>query len=300
MNRIILIGNGFDLAHGLQTRYEDFINWYWDKWVVKLIKCNDSTLSDEICSFSIKSGRNTWSCFMYTSGYTLSPPKGVDFVNNIAEDKSLQITQSPLLTRICKSIQDKNWVDIEWEYYNLLRNRMLVPGCYDYTIAELNGHLRYIQELLVQYLSSTTNIAINYNERIFQQIFSNIRKNDISISQLPAYYDYVEYLISHTDDEYKFILGRYGLENSDIYFKAKELKELHKNTDTIPKTFEVTHLKDLIRPANIMLLNFNYTGVADIYGTTKVSTVNHIHGDLSNPDSIIFGYGDELDDDYKE
>lgn len=24
MNRIVLIGNGFDLAHGLNTRYEDF------------------------------------------------------------------------------------------------------------------------------------------------------------------------------------------------------------------------------------------------------------------------------------
>ena len=28
MNRLVLIGNGFDLAHGLKTRYEDFINWY--------------------------------------------------------------------------------------------------------------------------------------------------------------------------------------------------------------------------------------------------------------------------------
>ena len=26
MNRIILIGNGFDLAHGLRTSYADFIN----------------------------------------------------------------------------------------------------------------------------------------------------------------------------------------------------------------------------------------------------------------------------------
>ena len=33
MNRIIFIGNGFDLAHGLPTRYEDFINWYWEKRV---------------------------------------------------------------------------------------------------------------------------------------------------------------------------------------------------------------------------------------------------------------------------
>ncbi|MDR1763164.1 MAG: bacteriophage abortive infection AbiH family protein, partial [Dysgonamonadaceae bacterium] len=29
MNRIILIGNGFDLAHGLKTSYKDFINDFW-------------------------------------------------------------------------------------------------------------------------------------------------------------------------------------------------------------------------------------------------------------------------------
>ena len=30
MNRLVLIGNGFDLAHKLPTSYQDFINWYWD------------------------------------------------------------------------------------------------------------------------------------------------------------------------------------------------------------------------------------------------------------------------------
>ena len=28
MNRLVLIGNGFDLAHGLKTSYADFIKWY--------------------------------------------------------------------------------------------------------------------------------------------------------------------------------------------------------------------------------------------------------------------------------
>src|SRR3546814_4452370 len=28
MNRLILIGNGFDLAHGSKTGYDDFIKWY--------------------------------------------------------------------------------------------------------------------------------------------------------------------------------------------------------------------------------------------------------------------------------
>ncbi|QVJ80904.1 MULTISPECIES: AbiH family protein [Prevotellaceae] len=28
MNRLVLIGNGFDCAHGLRTKYEHFISWY--------------------------------------------------------------------------------------------------------------------------------------------------------------------------------------------------------------------------------------------------------------------------------
>ena len=36
MNRLILIGNGFDLAHGLKTKYADFIEWYWNEKYVLL------------------------------------------------------------------------------------------------------------------------------------------------------------------------------------------------------------------------------------------------------------------------
>lgn len=38
INRIILVGNGFDLAHGLATKYEDFINWYLDEWFKQVKK----------------------------------------------------------------------------------------------------------------------------------------------------------------------------------------------------------------------------------------------------------------------
>ena len=37
MNRIVLIGNGFDLAHGLKTSYKNFIDWYWKDWGEKLL-----------------------------------------------------------------------------------------------------------------------------------------------------------------------------------------------------------------------------------------------------------------------
>jgi len=40
MNRLILLGNGFDLAHGLATSYKDFILWYIEIVLKRLTKIN--------------------------------------------------------------------------------------------------------------------------------------------------------------------------------------------------------------------------------------------------------------------
>ena len=58
--------------------------------------------------------------------------------------------------------------------------------------------------------------------------------------------------------------------------------------------------KEIYLPNSILLLNFNYTRTADLYlPNEEIFKVNHIHGDLSDKCNIIFGYGDELDDNYK-
>lgn len=60
-------------------------------------------------------------------------------------------------------------------------------------------------------------------------------------------------------------------------------------------------LESLSFPNKILVLSFNYTNTESLYVKDKEGVnVVHIHGDLTNPGSIIFGYGDELDDDYKE
>ena len=51
MNRLVLIGNGFDLAHGLKTSYKDFINWYWENWGIKLPHGMNRIETDGLCSF---------------------------------------------------------------------------------------------------------------------------------------------------------------------------------------------------------------------------------------------------------
>lgn len=52
-------------------------------------------------------------------------------------------------------------------------------------------------------------------------------------------------------------------------------------------------------PERIMLLSFNYTATAKNYNNFNLEH-NFIHGDLEHPKNIIFGYGDELDKDYKD
>lgn len=55
-------------------------------------------------------------------------------------------------------------------------------------------------------------------------------------------------------------------------------------------------------PDQILFLSFNYTSTIDLYcpQDDNYFDINHIHGTLSEPESIIFGYGDELDEKYKE
>jgi hypothetical protein len=67
--------------------------------------------------------------------------------------------------------------------------------------------------------------------------------------------------------------------------------------------------EDSIGRKDILLLNFNYTAslqrllksVEDRYKPKINYTVNHIHGKLnSNEEKIIFGYGDEMDENYQQ
>lgn len=49
MNRLVLIGNGFDLAHNLPTSYQDFINWYWNGRFEFLKNCFTSVSKAALC-----------------------------------------------------------------------------------------------------------------------------------------------------------------------------------------------------------------------------------------------------------
>ena len=63
MNRIILVGNGFDLAHKLKTGYKDFINWYYNQLVDDLHKCESNIYADGLCILTLHK-QVSWKSFI--------------------------------------------------------------------------------------------------------------------------------------------------------------------------------------------------------------------------------------------
>lgn len=308
MNRIVLIGNGFDLAHGYPTRYEDFINWYWDKRVYSF-HGNLTPLSEDcLCSIKMTSDNsfNCWNVFAFHNAGSFDKctgkiikPLGKNIIKAIKNDpERYEFKLSPFFKSICNAIESKGWVDIEREYYDLLRDAVLTPDRCNYSVEELNSHLHCLHDLLTEYLSTIRKDIFKHNSELHRLIYGPLQKADISITKLGDYYFYIERLIDD-ENEYESLLYRYGLESHNIFYLKEELKRLKKLSHDLDEIDDI-YLKNIVVPENILLLNFNYTNIADNYGMEKVATVNHIHGSFEHPESMIFGYGDELDDDYKE
>lgn len=138
MNRIIIIGNDYDLAHGLKTRYEDFINWYFDEWVQKLRVCHKHRESDELCEYVSKN--NHWYNILYENYNIITKqPDGKGLIYAIKDNPYFDYKQSRFLERITKCIEKNNWVYIEKEYYNLLS--LDFESSDNESIAKLNNEL---------------------------------------------------------------------------------------------------------------------------------------------------------------
>lgn len=286
MNRIVLIGNGFDLAHKLATSYADFINWYWDCWLEQLKNSHEMTVSDELCSISNKYG--CWNMHLKNLLDKTSYPKGWPFINFIRKDNNYTVNFSLFLNNICQSIETKGWVDIEKEYYDLLR--VSVNKSQQVTADKLNKELKYLQSRLIEYLKEIDN-RLNgeiVNAQIRKYMFEPIEEDDISIGSKDIFSMYMRDRDKWSMEDWQRIRKSY----QGLYFE-----------DMCDK-YNLERLRTVCRflPDRIMLLNFNYTRTADIYleNADKLRfSVNHIHGTLTEPRSVIFGYGDELDDDYK-
>lgn len=162
-------------------------------------------------------------------------------------------------------------------------------------IDDLNTQLYDLQVLLVEYLKSIEISDKLIKSDIRQKIYAPFKIQDVSIESQQALKEHVEYGLNLDNKSLDSKFRQYGghcytsgfVDDYRVKYGNNILKD-----DELPP--------ELLLPNNIMLLNFNYTHTAQLYlKEGSIFSVNQIHGDLKEPKSVIFGYGDELDDDYK-
>ena len=260
MNRLILIGNGFDIAHGLKTSYADFINWYWEQRVNGFRGNLTNVSEDPLCKFELYDNDiRCWNVFAFHLPRFINKPLGKDVIQSIMEDTSrFKVTLSPFFERIIKSIETKGWVDIENEYYSML----VREKDYGDRIKTLNNHLDFLREKLIEYLQLKSQQNTSIIEEIKDKIYCPIPEREISVKARS------NRLIENADGPIHFI---------PLFYNKKQKKR---------------------NPWHTMLLIFNYTNTPEMYMDGN-ATANYIHGKLDDPQSVIFGYGDELDENYK-
>ena len=305
MNRIIIIGNGFDLAHGLPTSYKNFINWYIDKRVNNLSTCHSDVNSDELCKFRIS--EHTWHSYIFSNYGPLwnEIVRESLFKTIKGHPEYFQYNQSRFLEAITKCIEKNNWVDIEKEYYNLLSKDF--ESSDNESIEQLNRELECLKNNLIAYLNEVEKKLINeyiIDNNIKEKILEPINPRDISVNAKKNIWpnfvkrrhsniEYLYYLLENYLNDIKIPISNIINFNKEYEYQIMDMGINSVNDDDLPK--------ELLYPDSILLLNFNYTKTADLYLPNEdIFKVNHIHGKLSNPKSIIFGYGDELDENYKK
>jgi Bacteriophage abortive infection AbiH len=192
MNRLIIIGNGFDIAHGMPTKYSDFVKWYLTNLFIRLGK---EDFDDE----SIRASENNQTRITRKESSELiiskleSPKTEQDsFLTSILNNEHGNISSQnfhrfyidfkyPFLKDICLFYVDKNWVDIENLFYKkllLLKKLDVELEFKNAQIDLLNKGMDYLKKKLEEYLTTIT--PPNLNQQVLDII--NPRANALSIN----------------------------------------------------------------------------------------------------------------------
>lgn len=165
MNRLILLGNGFDLAHGMKTTYNDFLKWYltncfeyanvhrnFEDVMIRVERNKDTE------AYNIPTVKTTADLIELLYQHEFQVFAQQNTVINMAEYGTqtlpFKVTfKSLLIQKLLQNCSEIKWVDIERTFYTLL----ILFGKKDALsleqIARLNASMAFLIEQLSKYLS---------------------------------------------------------------------------------------------------------------------------------------------------
>lgn len=260
MNRLVLVGNGFDLAHGLKTSYCNFISWYLEE-ALKTFHAKQY-YNDDLLLISHR--------HKHMQYFPPLPPKSkekvIEAFNYLQSESCWNVEiKSELIEKTIDKTFELNWVDIEVEYFDELFNCQ-EDGVFDSEAVEkLNKQFGFLKEKLEEYLLTQQLIFDNLEPeaQILEELQSNFKFEDFDIG-----------FEKNQGEEFKRVLDK-----PDSYKKPSYTLILNFNyTNTAYKY--VAYLKEVLHQQNV--------------------EINYIHGKLENiSNPIIFGFGDEFNKTYK-
>lgn len=340
MNRIVLIGNGFDLAHGLKTSYRDFMNSYWTDFAQTVAKNIFNPYEDDLVKLGRISGPASH-MDVYNAQFGVHNEKGYDYDEiikifceelfklgsydniksliaefNEASDLNVKLSfKNTLFEHISEKTCVNTWVDFENEYYSLLKQIYQTDKKLYGSPKGLNYDLKCLENKLAAYLSRIQEEKINQeivNEQLKNKAFTPFNVKDISVSGKDRFLQFIKNRLDDARDNVKTkkFCNKYG---DSVRMRWSDILEYIDQLDKSGKDQCNYHMKQIFHrdnawvppyfhlPEEILFLNFNYTNTASLYALKQSGfRVNPIHGELNNPDNpIIFGYGDEMDENYK-
>jgi hypothetical protein len=176
MSNLIIIGNGFDLAHGLETSYGYFIKYVIEGKIKDISKFNNLITGDLT--------KNTYE-------RVISKIRDLD----VSHLKRLSINLLFKNLLINQALLD--WCDIEEEYFKHLNN-IGKPKSYK-TAKDLNNDFDVIKEYLLEYLVSQEKKYTRL--QAYSELFKKLNKKDTLILN----FNYTRLLKKYISNDY---LGR--------------------------------------------------------------------------------------------
>ncbi|MEP7375882.1 MAG: AbiH family protein [Chitinophagaceae bacterium] len=216
LNRIVLIGNGFDLAHGLPTTYRDFIDWY----MREAFDCfrKGTSYNDKLVELKYK----------YAGSITqFRPAKTLEEVVQMMASNSYQSInyKSKFFEHLIQLFYSGSWVNIEREYYQqLIKIFDNEPSTIE-AIKLLNTEFDFMIEKLADFFKIVNAQMGDYKKLNFGGKNTNISKAFAQNAVAPVSFinfNYTDTLITHNyayEHEVIYIHGRAAqMENNPIIF----------------------------------------------------------------------------------
>lgn len=243
MNRLIILGNGFDLAHGMRTSFNDFISYYFCNAVNEFFE--DGSYLDSLLEINFKKD------FQY---YDRKPPSATqkniyDVTKRLIKSKDVNFKfNSLLLKELYSKTSDLRWVDIEIEYFNILlyTRQGHNGGNSSENIKKVNEQLEFLKKKLIDYLEIQQNLfSNNFDKSALSECFCEEIKNydlvtiKLEKSILPknlyflnfnytnTFKDYLKICKKQIPSDYNYIHGSLGNANGKPIFGFGD--ELDKN-----------------------------------------------------------------------